>query len=138
MPIYARFLVFAKMVRIRPTGISYEASGKNILVNLTNPVLPSHSDRIKPADLITIDRPFCFNSYTHPLCSLQMPETSKDHTRSLVPYQKILEAWEAEYRETAPASQESVINKIVEQISTAAAKGKAKIADNENLQKVSI
>ena len=67
-----------------------------------------------------------------------MAERSRDHTRSLLPYQKILEAYEAEYCEVSPDSQDTVIDKIIAQISEAATKGKAKIADNETLQKVSI
>lgn len=67
-----------------------------------------------------------------------MPETSKDHTRSLAPYQNILEAWEAEYRTTPPANRKTVIGKIMEEISAAAAEGKARLADDEILQKVSV
>jgi hypothetical protein len=63
---------------------------------------------------------------------------SKDHTRSLVPYQNILEAWEAEYRETPLADRAAVIDQIMEKISMAATKGKATIADHDILQKVSI
>jgi len=67
-----------------------------------------------------------------------MAERSRDHTRSLIPYQKILEACEAEYREASPGNRGTVIDEIITKISEAATKGNAKIADNETLQKVSI
>jgi len=93
-------------------------------------MLPAHGNQAKPAGLVTIGRPFfSFDSYIHP-SSLQMLETLKDHTRSLVPYQHILEACEAEYHAAPHAGRETVINKIMEQISAAATKGKAKVADD--------
>lgn len=67
-----------------------------------------------------------------------MAGRSRDHTRSLIPYQKILEACEAEYRGVSLGSRGTVIDKIIAQISEAATKGKAKIADTEILQKVGI
>jgi len=67
-----------------------------------------------------------------------MPESPKDHTQSLVPYQAILEGCEEDYRTTLPASRDAVIDSIIEQIRQAATEAKARVANDENLWKVCI
>jgi hypothetical protein len=66
-----------------------------------------------------------------------MPESSKDHTRSLLPYQAILQACEEEYRTTSSAKRNVVLISIAEQITEAATAAGATVAGGDNLQKVS-
>ena len=67
-----------------------------------------------------------------------MPGSSKDHTQLLLPYQKILEASEEEYRGTSAARQDTVISSIIEQIGEAATAAGARVTDKGNLYKVRI
>ena len=67
-----------------------------------------------------------------------MPEGSRDHTRSLVQYQDILEACENEYRTTPLTERQAVIDNIAEQIQEAASKGRVKVAEDERLHKVCV
>jgi hypothetical protein len=115
--------------------------GDKLIINRPIGCLLAHGDRVKLGGLIiaeiTIDKPFCSGTTIYP-STLFMPETFKDHTHSLLPYQQILETWEAEYRETPPSNREDVIDKIKGEILAAATKGNARVGDNETLQKVSI
>jgi hypothetical protein len=61
----------------------------------------------------------------------------KDHTKSLIPYQKILEDLEDPYRHN-PEQRGDIINQIIAKISKAAAQEGAEIAGGEVLIKVSI
>ena len=65
-----------------------------------------------------------------------MPESNKDHTKSILPYQGILQAHEQEYRATSPAKRDVVIDSIVEQINDAASTAGARVADGDSLRKV--
>ena len=65
-----------------------------------------------------------------------MPESSKDHTRSLLPYQVILETHEGDYRTSSLAKRDVVVGGIAEKIGEAATMAGARIAGDENLRKV--
>jgi len=67
-----------------------------------------------------------------------MPESSKDHTRSVHPYLAILVAHEEEYRTTPSSKRHLVTAKIAEKITEAATAAGAKVAGDENLKKVRI
>ena len=60
----------------------------------------------------------------------------KDHTKSLLPYQTILEASEEEYRSTPLSDRDVVITGIMENIIEAARSEGAEVAGEDILYKV--
>ena len=63
---------------------------------------------------------------------------AKDHTKSLLPYQTILEASEEAYRTTSLSDRDGVITEILEKIKQAAERGRAELADNNTVYRVCI
>ena len=66
-----------------------------------------------------------------------MPE-SNDYRKSLKPLQDILESFEAGYRDAASDDCDAVTEDIIAEIQEAAGKKRAKVADNDILQKVCV
>ena len=72
----------------------------------------------------------------HPPSSLIMAEIGSEigsHTKSLMPFQKILESSEAEYRDTPIGNRDAIIEGIIEDIRSAAAKKKIVVANDGTL-----
>ena len=61
---------------------------------------------------------------------------AKDHTKSLIPYRKILTDVEKEYRDTSPNDCADVVERLVEEIKQAAEREGAEVADDEVLSRV--
>ena len=64
-----------------------------------------------------------------------MPEPN-DYRKSLKPFQDILESFEAGYRDAASDDRDAVTEDIIAEIREAAGKKRAKVADDDILQKV--
>lgn len=67
-----------------------------------------------------------------------MPQLSKDHTKSLLPYQAVLEACEEEYRASSLPQRDVVVSSIAEKIREAATTAGARVTGGDNLQKVRV
>jgi hypothetical protein len=86
-----------------------------------------------------IERPSCSGLFhTHQHLRLPTMDESSEHTKSLKPFQDILDSFEAEYRKPSSDDRASVIAEIVDDIRAAGGKKRVKLANDNILQKVSV
>ena len=70
------------------------------------------------------------------ICSPSTTMPDIDHTKSILPYKSILEAFEQDYRASDGDERFKVIDEISEDIMSEAKKMRAEVASGEELQKV--